>query len=543
VSYVLQPYAVAIVFGGLYRLTGFPSSSLIENFRNNYIYGGPEQGDLAGMAQYGSGDYPYPWGGHTSPSQPNLRHQISSISAVSSIDPNDRQDLRHQPSNISDVSSLDGSGIGPRESTVPLPSPISEVPRSQSVDDVDISRVRISSANDLSGLAGLLPDSLRVGTPTSPSTRSFNPFRSSTQSYEPISVPTSYRSSVGRSTSKRYSQRRKNSLLHMRHGSIPEAEEIDMSLLASAMPMGFGKDKTAYRTLEEEEREEAPILSPMGFDVSSFTGPPQNEDQLREVNRQEAAGILTGGLGVGLKPDATITSTDLIANAPPTTPVGVSRRLSFRTPSFRSSSFRGQGLGRTPTVRELGQIEANKRGEIIEVIVEEPTVDISSFVGGSTSTVDFDQIDAAAQTRKSTMAAANVEVFYPQANWKPFSMRWPYLLGLSVISIILAAAQEYILQKSEKKPLFTFISASSLNTWDYFTFKYLPTMIAVSFGVLWQITDFEVKRLEAYYQLSKKGGALAAESINVDYSKHAPFFSLSDQDLVRPGIIAKLDLN
>jgi hypothetical protein len=337
---------------------------------------------------------------------------------------------------------------------------------------------------------------------------------------------------MGRSTSKRYSDRRRSSLLHMRHGSIPEAEEYDMSLLGSAMPMAFGKDKTTYGALEEDEREEAPILSPMGFDVSSFTGPPQNEEQLREVNRQEAAGILTGGLGAGLRPDTTITSTDLIANAPPITPTGLSRRMSFRTPSFRSPSFRAQGLGRTSTVRELGQIEANKRGEIIEVIVEEstveePTVDISSFVGGggSTATVDFDQIDVAKQSRKNTMAAAKVEVFYPQANWKPFSMRWPYLLGLSVISVILAAAQEYLLQKSERKPLFTFTSAASLNTWDYFSFKYLPTLIAVSFGVLWQITDFEVKRLEAYYQLSKKGGALAAESINVDYSKHIPFSS------------------
>lgn len=35
--------------------------------------------------------------------------------------------------------------------------------------------------------------------------------------------------------------------------------------------------------------------------------------------------------------------------------------------------------------------------------------------------------------------------------------------------------------------------------------------------MLWQNTDFEVKRLEAFYQLSKEGGALAAESVNVDY--------------------------
>ena len=45
----------------------------------------------------------------------------------------------------------------------------------------------------------------------------------------------------------------------------------------------------------------------------------------------------------------------------------------------------------------------------------------------------------------------------------------------------------------------------------------MPTIIAVVYGVLWQITDFEVKRLEAYYQLSREGGATAAETLNVDY--------------------------
>ena len=163
-------------------------------------------------------------------------------------------------------------------------------------------------------------------------------------------------------------------------------------------------------------------------------------------------------------------------------------------------------------MRELGQIEANKRGEIIEVIVEEPTVDISSFAGDSSASINFDQIENQTGTRKNTIPIATVEVFYPQDNWKPFSMRWPYISGLIVISVVLAGAQEYLLQRGA---IVTFTSAQELSTWSYFTFKYLPTLVAVSFGVLWQVTDFEVKRLEAYYQLSRQGGALAAESINV----------------------------
>ncbi|KAL7779859.1 hypothetical protein CFE70_009876 [Pyrenophora teres f. teres 0-1] len=42
-------------------------------------------------------------------------------------------------------------------------------------------------------------------------------------------------------------------------------------------------------------------------------------------------------------------------------------------------------------------------------------------------------------------------------------------------------------------------------------------MMFVFYGVLWQMSDFEVKRLEPFYQLSKKTGATAGESLNMDY--------------------------
>ncbi|KAG0652600.1 hypothetical protein D0Z07_0178 [Hyphodiscus hymeniophilus] len=316
-----------------------------------------------------------------------------------------------------------------------------------------------------------------------------------------------------------------------------------MRLLGSAMPMGYSERKPAH-SLDGVNEPEDNISSPLAdltFDISSFTGP-MTEADLREANQQEAAGILTGGLGAGLKPDVTFTSRDLLASTPispqtpsmprfPLSPVSLTRRMTRRI------SGRSLGLAGQPSLRDLGQIEANKRGEIIEVIIEEertkqpdlsdppkqskelssgeePAIDISSFTGGTSSRqVDFDLLKASKNTQ-GMMQSSNVEVFYPQANWKPFSMRWPYLSALIIISLALAAAQEYLYRRGA---LYKFNAPSELRTWDYFSFKYLPTLVAVSFGILWQITDFEVKRLEAYYQLSKDGGALAAESINVDY--------------------------
>ncbi|KAH8599278.1 hypothetical protein B0O99DRAFT_613453 [Bisporella sp. PMI_857] len=290
-----------------------------------------------------------------------------------------------------------------------------------------------------------------------------------------------------------------------------------MSLLGSASPMGFTQQRTAYGPIIEDEREDAPMMSPTGtgVDLSSFVGP-----EVLERNRQEANGILTGGLGQGqgLKPELTIKSSDLgqfHGNAPQTPLSPISPK------ALRRISFRHPGLRRAPTLRDACQAEANKRGKVVEVIIEEESkddtdthhIDLDGLSGGNSAVNnDFDTLDG--QSRRGTFTKTKTEVFYPQDNWKPFSMRWPYLSALILLSVGLSVVQEYLYRRGA---LYSFNTTNDLNTWEYFSFKYLPTLIAVSFGVLWQITDFEVKRLEAYYQLSKEGGALAAESINIDY--------------------------
>ena len=447
------------------------------------------------------------------------------------------RNLMHRISSISDVSSKSAPAVSHRSSTVSLASPGEEAgyrPYSRN-EETDISHVRLASQSDETvspvdwhrRTSRTLPPQLRVGTPSSTASKVLNSFRKPSVAYTPLtsgSEDGARKVSAESSGSKRIS-RRKGSLLSGRHAFIQE-EEIDLTLLGSAMPMGSSRPNIPYGFLEEEERKDPPMVSPTatgGFDLSIFMGPmsSRSEAQLKDLNRQEASGILTGGLGAGLKPETTMTSSDLYANAPqtPASPVQptrqASRRISFRTP----------GLRRAPTLRDLGQTEANKRGAIIEVIVENPNVeeeptsptvaqDLSSLQGVDSAIADFDLSESPARTHNGTFANAKVETFYPQADWKPFSMRWPYLSALIIFSVTLAAAQEYLYRRG---PLYQFISPASLSTWEYFTFKYLPTLVAVSFGILWQITDFEVKRLEPYYQLSREGGALAAESINVDY--------------------------
>ena len=51
----------------------------------------------------------------------------------------------------------------------------------------------------------------------------------------------------------------------------------------------------------------------------------------------------------------------------------------------------------------------------------------------------------------------------------------------------------------------------------YILWNYGPIIFTVLYGLLWQIVDGEIKRVEVYYQLSRKGGCLGEKSLSLDY--------------------------
>lgn len=107
-------------------------------------------------------------------------------------------------------------------------------------------------------------------------------------------------------------------------------------------------------------------------------------------------------------------------------------------------------------------------------------------------------------------------------SWRPLTMGWPWLAMLVCIALALAALQEFLCQLSIRKArdgkgLAEFIKADDLSLAVFFTWKYAPIIAFVFYGILWQMSDFEVKRLEPYYQLSRRTGATAGESLNMDY--------------------------
>lgn len=292
--------------------------------------------------------------------------------------------------------------------------------------------------------------------------------------------------------------------LNRRHDTIPEEGGIDLGLIQSAAPLGGSQPLAPAPYLRVE-----PV-----FDVSAALGPSTDADDkfVRSLQEQEAQGKLTGGLGAGIRTDAVVTESALLATSP------VSERGSSMRRSFTRAAAR---LSRHDTVKQLAQQEANKRGKVIEVVMDDDAIsnsgkfDLSVMAGpdgGSKS--PYGQMR---QTTFPTTKRMEKQVFYPTPDWKPFSMRWPYLVSLIIVSVVAAGGVEVLYQRSAKQPLVMFHSPSDISSMVYFCVKFLPTLIAVTYGVLWQITNFEVMRLEAFYQLSKEEGSLAAESINVDY--------------------------
>ncbi|KAI5854460.1 hypothetical protein BZA05DRAFT_394306 [Tricharina praecox] len=110
-----------------------------------------------------------------------------------------------------------------------------------------------------------------------------------------------------------------------------------------------------------------------------------------------------------------------------------------------------------------------------------------------------------------------------EAGWRPPTLTTPYILLFSLITLGLAGALEYLVQRSNSRGAVVFAEVSYL-------LEFAPMLVAVLCGLLWAGVDHDVKRLEPYFQLSKPGGVTAEHSLFLEYpysfALFAPFISL-----------------
>lgn len=196
----------------------------------------------------------------------------------------------------------------------------------------------------------------------------------------------------------------------------------------------------------------------------------------------------------------------------------ISRALS----SSQNASTRTSEIQRAKTIRQAGQQAAQKRNVI--VAITQP-VDLSSFEHVDSPAGDESRPESTyLSSRRDTELTKSY--YYPQEasppNWKPFSMQPTYIILLILISASLAGVQEWLCQRSlamakEHHAILEFNSVMEVSLWNFFCWKYLPTLIFVVYGVFWQSMDFDIRRLEPFYQLSQPNGSTAEESLNMDY--------------------------
>ncbi|KAF2016237.1 hypothetical protein BU24DRAFT_346513 [Aaosphaeria arxii CBS 175.79] len=281
-----------------------------------------------------------------------------------------------------------------------------------------------------------------------------------------------------------------------------------------------------YNRLDDEEsgrvrlRGVQEVEEPVGYDLSGYDGLPMKSfgstgqkkqtvadgfEQQRQLNEAGYAAEferLEAQLGAGMSS---------IVEVPFTHKPGAPEQKIGHKRGISNSDF---------TANEAAQQEAEKSGGI--VAVADVPIDISDTFGGG----DFET--RSALTINQNDDGSKTSYYFPEdpdmPAWRPFSMGWPWLSFLVIIALILAGVQEFLCQLSMKRSredetngLIRFKKPGDLTVLEYFTWKYAPVLFFVIYGILWQITDFEVKRLEPFYQLSKKSGATAAESLNMDY--------------------------
>lgn len=104
------------------------------------------------------------------------------------------------------------------------------------------------------------------------------------------------------------------------------------------------------------------------------------------------------------------------------------------------------------------------------------------------------------------------------AGWKPLSMSTPILLALIALTLLLAAAIETLAQRSAASGgLALSPTYDDIPKYVMISYLYAPNTLAVLYSSIWSWIDLDVKRMQPWFEMSKKEGATAENSLFLDY--------------------------
>ncbi|KAI3178790.1 hypothetical protein DTO046C5_2051 [Penicillium roqueforti] len=94
--------------------------------------------------------------------------------------------------------------------------------------------------------------------------------------------------------------------------------------------------------------------------------------------------------------------------------------------------------------------------------------------------------------------------------WRPMALRPLYLSSLICLMLTMLLGLEGLRQYSDREGGLVFFSyTEDVNAIQSFAYNYLPIIISLVLVLVWTVTDFDVLRLEPYFQLSRPEGAPA----------------------------------
>ncbi|KAL4925964.1 DUF3433 domain-containing protein [Aspergillus undulatus] len=94
--------------------------------------------------------------------------------------------------------------------------------------------------------------------------------------------------------------------------------------------------------------------------------------------------------------------------------------------------------------------------------------------------------------------------------WRPIPLRPTYLSLIACIMLFLLVLLESLRQYSERVGGLRFFDDSDdLSNFESFAYNYIPVIVAIFLSVLWSFIDFDVLRLEPYFQMSRPEGCPA----------------------------------
>jgi hypothetical protein len=106
-------------------------------------------------------------------------------------------------------------------------------------------------------------------------------------------------------------------------------------------------------------------------------------------------------------------------------------------------------------------------------------------------------------------------------NWRPFTLRTPFLSAFIVLCVILLLLVEPTIRSClppQGCPIVGEPSPSTvISNTAAFVYNYLPTAIAIVLGLIWAVVHHDYMRMEPWFQLSKAEGAAAEPSLCLMY--------------------------